>query len=181
MNKLYWIGLLIFLVFLVRMPGKSESATSEPSSKAKKVKWYSFNEGLALAEKENKSVLVDFYTSWCHWCKEMDEKTFSDPRVARRLKEKFVPVRLDAESTQEKVTYKGKTYSNADLTQAFGVRGFPTIGFLDHKGEPITIVPGFVPAETFVYMLEYIDKECYKNQMSFEEFVEKKGDCSDQK
>ena len=159
MNKLYWIGLLIFLVFLVRMPGKSESATSEPSSKAKKVKWYSFNEGLTLAEKENKSVLVDFYTSWCHWCKEMDEKTFSDPRVARRLKEKFVPVRLDAESTQEKVTYKGKTYTNADLTQAFGVRGFPTIGFLDHKGEPITIVPGFVPAETFVYMLEYIDKD----------------------
>ena len=34
--------------------------------------WLKFDEGMAKAKKENKSVLVDFYTDWCHWCKEME-------------------------------------------------------------------------------------------------------------
>ena len=138
--------------------------------------WGKFDEGIARAKKENKVMLVDFYADWCHWCKVMDEKTFKNKDVAKKLAADFVTVRLNAEDANETATYKNKTYTNVELTRAFGVTGFPTIAFLDAKGEPITLIPGYVPPETFLQILNYIDQGCYKKNVSFEDYV-KKGDC----
>lgn len=139
--------------------------------------WVTFDVGMTLAAKEKKPVIIDFYTSWCRWCKVMDEKTFSDPEVQAYLAEHFVTIRLNAESRSERYTYRGKEYSPVDLTRSFKVRGFPSLAYLDGDGELITIVPGFVPKETFLPFLHYIKKECYKQQMSFEEFLEKQEEC----
>ena len=139
--------------------------------------WLKFDEGMAKAKKENKSVLVDFYTDWCHWCKEMDNKTFKEAAVAKKLKDKFVTVRLNAEDANETVTYQDKKYSNVELTRHFGVRGFPTLAFLDSNGQVISMVPGFVPADTFIQVLDYIDKKCWQQDVSFDDFV-KNGDCT---
>jgi thioredoxin-related protein len=139
--------------------------------------WLSFGEGIELAEREQKPVVIDFYTSWCRWCKVMDEKTFSDPEVAAYLSEHFVSIRLNAESRTEKFSFKGREYTPVELTRAFGVRGFPSLAYLDRDGELITIVPGFVPKDTFLPFLHYIQKECYKQQMTFEDFLKKKEEC----
>ena len=142
--------------------------------------WLKFDEGLALAAKERKTILVDFYTSWCHWCKVMDEKTFQSPEVAKLLQKRFVTVRVNAENPGETVHFKGRRLTNVQLTQAFQVSGFPSLAFIDKNGEPITIIPGYVPPEEFIHILNYIDKECYKQQMPFDEF-KKKLDCQKQK
>jgi thioredoxin-related protein len=139
--------------------------------------WISFDAGMSLAEKTDKPVIIDFYTSWCRWCKVMDEKTFSDPEVEAYLSEHFVTIRLNAESRSERYSFNGKEYSPVELTRSFGVRGFPSLAYLDKEGELITIVPGFVPKETFLPFLHYIKKECYKQQMSFDEFLKKQGEC----
>lgn len=159
-----------------------QKATSAPSTQNKQNKyaeWISFDKGLEKAKVDKKNIIVDFYTDWCHWCKVMDEKTFKEPGINQKLVERFVTVRLNAEDGSQTASYKGKTYSNIELTQAFGVRGFPSLLFMDMNGEIITIVPGYVPAETFLYILDYIDQECYKKQMPFDEFMKKKGECED--
>jgi len=177
----YYSRLIVaaFLIVIIGTPVIVFSA--EPTQPGKggsdKVQWFSFDKGMAKAMKENKNVLIDFYTDWCHWCKEMDKKTFSNTAVQKKLAARFVPIRINAESNTERANYKGQTYTNVELTRAFGVRGFPALAFLDKQGEPITVVPGFVPAETFVHILDYIDKECYKQQMSFEDFMKKKDEC----
>lgn len=139
----------------------------------------SFNQGLEKAAKEKKNMIIDFYTDWCHWCKVLDEKTFRDPAVARKLSERFVTIRINAESKTESVRYKGKNFTNIELTRAFRITGFPSLGFLDQNGDVITLVPGYVPPETFIYILDYIEKECYKTKMSFEEFMKRKGECEE--
>jgi thioredoxin-related protein len=139
--------------------------------------WLSFDKGMVLAEKEKKPVVIDFYTSWCRWCKVMDEKTFSDREVSSYLAEHFVTIRINAESRSERFKFKGNEYTPVQLTRAFGVRGFPSLAYLDGDGELITIVPGFVPKETFLPFLHYIHKGCYKQQMSFEEFLKKQEEC----
>jgi thioredoxin-related protein len=142
--------------------------------------WVNFDKGMEKAAKEDKAVLVDFYTDWCHWCKVMDEKTFSDTQVAKKLKERFVAIKLNAEKADQSVTYQNKQYTNAELTRSFGVTGYPALAFLDSNGDPITIIPGFVPADQFINILEYIDQKCYKQDVSFEDFL-KNGGCKDKK
>lgn len=123
-------------------------------------------------------MIVDFYTDWCHWCKVMDEKTFQDSTVARKLQQRFVTVRINAESPSDTVNFQGQRFTNIELTQAFRVTGFPSLAFISPEKEVITVIPGYVPAEPFGYLLDYIDQECYKKQMSFEEFMKRKGNCN---
>ncbi len=135
--------------------------------------WIGFDEGIVKAKKENKNIVVDFYTDWCHWCKVMDEKTFNDAHVKAKLEKRFVTVRLDAEDNNASANFHGRTLTNVQLTQAFGVTGFPTLAFIEPDGDIITTVPGYVPAETFIYILDFIDQQVYKTDVSFDDFVKK--------
>ncbi len=136
-----------------------------------------FNEGLEKAAKENKNMIVDFYTDWCHWCKVMDEKTFRNAEIARKLSDRFVTVRINAEDPNQKVTFKGYTFNNIELTRAFQVSGFPSLAFISPQHEVITVLPGYIPAEQFGYILDYIDQKCWEKKMTLEEFMKRKGDC----
>lgn len=133
--------------------------------------WLSFDAGLEKAKEEKKPVLVDFYTDWCHWCKVMDEKTFNEKNVKAKLEKHFVTVRINAEDQSEQATYKGNTYNNVQLSRAFGVTGYPTIGFLEHDGDLIDTISGYIPAETFIHILTYIEEKMYDQKMPFQEFL----------
>jgi thioredoxin-related protein len=135
--------------------------------------WIGFDEGLAKGKTENKNIIVDFYTDWCHWCKVMDEKTFHEKNVAEKLKNRFVTVRINAEDEKQSATYKGQTFNNVQLTQAFGVTGYPSLAFLEPNGDIITVIPGYVPPETFIYILDYVDQKLYEKKMPFDEFLKK--------
>lgn len=182
MNRIIFLLLTMLIIFATGCSSEADAkkeakAETTEANKAVEVVWYGFDEGLAKANKEEKPVLIDFYTDWCHWCKVMDEKTFKNNDVAKKLKDRFIAIRIDAEAQNETVTYKGQNFTNMELTRAFRVTGFPSLGFLDSAGEVITVIPGFIPPETFIDILGYIDKECYKKSISFDDYVKKKGDC----
>ena len=136
-----------------------------------------FNEGLEKAAKEKKNMIVDFYTDWCHWCKVMDEKTFNNDSVAKKLSDRFVTVRINAEDPNESGTFKGRTFNNIELTRAFQVTGFPSLAFISPEQEVITVMPGYIPAEQFSYILDYVDQKCWEKKMTLDEFIKKKGEC----
>lgn len=62
------------------------------------ITWLGFNEGLSKAAKEKKLVLIDVYTDWCIWCKEMDKNVYTDKSVIDYMNKHYVPVKLNAES-----------------------------------------------------------------------------------
>src|SRR5690348_13459527 len=45
------------------------------------VQWMSIEEAIEKLKTEKRKVFIDVYTDWCGWCKVMDKKTFSDPKV----------------------------------------------------------------------------------------------------
>lgn len=148
--------LLAALLFAARA-----ADTTKPS-------WKSFDEGIKEAHSSNKIVLVDVYTGWCGWCKRMDKDVYSNRRVVDLLADRFVAVKLDAESSR-KLTYKGQESTEMGLAQGFGVDGYPATIFLEPSGEGITLVPGYIPADSFAPILEYIGGGFYK-KMKWDEF-----------
>ena len=134
--------------------------------------WFEFEKGIQLAGEQDKHIVIDFFTDWCKWCKVMDKETFSVPEVESYLFENFVPIRINAESTTDKVTFQGKTFSYRELTSAFKVSGFPSIAFLTPESELITVIPGYIKKDMFLNILKYIDEGCYKSEVTLEEFIE---------
>jgi len=133
--------------------------------------WLSYDEGLALAEKENKYVLIYFYTDECSWCKKMIDQTYSNEEVKKILSDKFVAVKIDARS-ENKVIEKGEEISEKKLAILYQVSGYPTTWFIENNHTGIAPLPGYVATEQFIPVLDYIGEGWYKN-ISFKEYMEK--------
>jgi len=113
------------------------------------LKWLGYEEALKKARAENKLVMVDFYTTWCTWCKKLDKDTYSDPGVIKALNADFIVVKIDAESSK-KVMRNGKSVTPAELAQEYGAIGYPAIRFLDKDGKQVDRIDGYAPPEDFL-------------------------------
>ncbi len=137
-----------------------------------KLQWYTFEKGLAEAKKANKKMLVDVYTDWCGWCKKMDADTYSNSEVAAYLQEKYILVKLNAESSVRE-SYQGRQFTEQELAGEFGVSGYPTTLFFAPDGSAITAVPGYANASDFKIVLSYIAEDHYKTT-KFEDYAKAK-------
>ena len=99
------------------------------------------NQQLAIAQQQQKPVMLDFYADWCVSCKEMEKYTFNDPAVQAELKNTLL---LQADVTDNDALDK-------ELYQHFGIIGPPAIIFFDPQGneQKNYRVVGYMPAETF--------------------------------
>lgn len=114
--------------------------------------WISIDEASKLQNTDQKLYFVDVYTSWCKWCKVMDQQTFTDPEVIKALEAQFHMVKFNAEQT-EIVNWKGNEY----IYKPGGRRGihslapellngrlsYPSFAILDKDRNPIKIIVGF--------------------------------------
>jgi thioredoxin-related protein len=174
-NKIMVLAILLAIIFLFGLKSyfKIDEQNAEAVEEAKPfaLNWLSYNEGLALAEKENKYVLINFYTDWCGYCKKMDKETYSNEEVKSILNENFVIVKVNAES-ENKVIENGEEISERELARLYQVSGYPTTWFLESNHSQIAPLPGYVTTEQFIPVLNYIGEGWYKT-ISFKEYMEK--------
>src|SRR3982751_2067581 len=81
---------------------------SAGTATAEKLKWMTLEEVAAGLKGQKRPILIDLYTDWCGWCKVMDKKTYTNPKVIAYLQEHFYPVKLNAE-TKETLSWNEKT------------------------------------------------------------------------
>jgi len=99
------------------------------TQKAEAISWVSYEEPLlALAAREKKPVIVDFYADWCGPCRALDSKVFTDPEIVD-LSRQFLTVRLDLTRRQP--------HQDAILHR-YGIKGVPTLLFFDTQGKEVT-------------------------------------------
>lgn len=78
----------------------------------------------ALAEAKGKPVMIDFWALWCAACHELEQYTFTDPRIQEEA-QKFHLFKYDA----TKVTPETKAWM-----AKFSIRGLPAVIFLSKDG-----------------------------------------------
>lgn len=62
------------------------------------VDWYPWgDEALAKARAEDKMIFLSIGYSSCHWCHVMEQESFEDVTIAKRLNDEFVPIKVDRE------------------------------------------------------------------------------------
>ncbi|MEM7106704.1 MAG: thioredoxin fold domain-containing protein [Bacteroidota bacterium] len=82
----------------------------------KEINWLSFEQLDDSLNVQPKKVFIDFYTSWCIYCRKMDQVVFTKPEVVDLLEKEYYAVRMDAETT-DTVYFEGKPFVNLQASK----------------------------------------------------------------
>lgn len=153
----------ILLLFSSFMPDKSPDSTG--------IKWLSFEEAVALQQKNPKKIILDVYTDWCGWCKKMDKNTYTDPEVIKLINDHYYFVKFNAEQ-KEDIIYKDKTFRFKSEYRAHelavsilnGKMSYPSTVFLDENMAILTVVPGYLTPKDINPILKYFGQDIYKSK-----------------
>ena len=127
----------------------ASAAFAIPRGGADGVVWEEYDRSVAAAAAtSNRPVVIDFYADWCLPCKELDQKTFSDPRVKAEM-ERFTRLKADLTLADDRT---------AALSREYSVVGVPTIVFLDPTGQEQRSLrlTGFEGPEPFLERLRQV-------------------------
>ena len=128
--------LLVMFCLVICFSGVADASDS--------VKWYPYDEGMALGKAEKKKVYLHFYADWCGFCLKMAKETFRDSAVVSYLSNNFIAVRVDFD--REPAT-----------AEKYGVLGLPSNWFLTEMGQPIVSIPGYMPPEVLLSLLKEVN------------------------
>lgn len=160
----------VFLILLSSIGLMSMSAPSDSLPEGP-VNWMTLQEAIQKSKTAKRPIFIDVYTDWCGWCKVMDKNTFSDPKVAAILNEKFYAVKFDGEQ-KEDVQFDGKTFKYVasgshgyhELAAALlnNKLSYPTVVFLDEEFAMIQPLAGYLKPEEFHPIVQFIGEGHYK-------------------
>jgi thiol-disulfide isomerase/thioredoxin len=91
------------------------------------------------AAKNNQLLFVDAYATWCGPCKWMSANVFTDKSVGEYYNANFVNLKLDMETSD------GKSFG-----MKYPVAAYPTLMFIDPKGNIVYKIEGSRPAADFL-------------------------------
>lgn len=100
----------------------------------------------ADAKAAGRPVLVDFWATWCVYCKKLDKSVWNDPAVVAESA-RWATVKIDATAPDDQ--------EMAAIKAEFGVTGLPRVVFIDSRGEILHArSTGFVPAAEMLALLQ---------------------------
>lgn len=123
--------MMLFAALLLSVPTCARVTAEGPFAEM------SFDAALMAAKSADKIVMIDFFTTWCVPCKQLDRVTWKDPKVVEWLGQKCVALKVDAEK-------------DVDLAKRFKISAYPTIVFVKADGKEIDRLIGYRDGAKFL-------------------------------
>lgn len=146
--RLVLIRLILPLIIVtVAAQAFSEDKTSKDDSGF----WASsFEEAQKVARKEQRPILLHFYTSWCLPCQKMEREVLNSNLVAKELGKKILAVKVNADK-------------RPDLARKYGIQIYPTDVFVDPNGRIIGNATGFRAERDYITLVSSVEERFSKS------------------
>lgn len=136
-----------------------------------KIHWLTLEEAETQSQKIPKKLFIKISTTWCDWCKKMDQLTLAEPQIISYINENYYPVYINPESRQI-IRWQGKEYksvqSGPHLINEWvsvylrGQISFPSIIIIDENFSLIQSIPGYIDAYSMSCILNYFGSNAHK-------------------
>lgn len=136
------IFLIVFSFFIC--PNKGKALTKETTNHELVVIDQDFVKATKLASEQNKLLFIDFYTTWCAPCKQLDKLVFQNDSIRKILGKDFILLKYDAEND-----------TVFHLSKKHHVSSYPTAIVLNREGYVVNRKYGF-PGEDFQSLSENV-------------------------
>ena len=87
----------------------------------------SLEEAKKMASSSGKLIFIDCYTAWCGPCKWMSSNSFTNEEVGKLYNDNFINLKVEME----------KDADGAELAARYEVKAYPTLLFINGKGDLI--------------------------------------------
>jgi thioredoxin-related protein len=137
------------------------------ATKAQGIEFFhgTFAEALEKAKIEDKIVFMDAFTEWCGPCKNMARTVFTNDKVGKFYNSNFICLKMDME--------KGE---GPGLSQKLGVTAYPSLFYLNAKGETVHKSVGALNADQFISLGKTALGKTATNKEAEKSFAEGKRD-----
>lgn len=124
----------------------------------------SFDQGMKLAQQEQRPVFLYFGRFGCGWCDKTNKEAFSDAALRKLYIDHYVLVYVDAEGGKRLRLPSGERITEADLGTRYRAFATPLFVFLLPDGSEITRIPGVQTTQDFINYDRYVNQGFYKTQ-----------------
>lgn len=129
------------------------------NNNAQLINWETnYNTALEKAVKENKAIMIDFYTDWCTICKIIETNVYLDKEIASNINYNFVPLKINAEDNDENVKL---------LTNKYNISAFPSAVFINTNGFIIKKILGYIDTNDLLEEIKNIEKKSENINIEF--------------
>lgn len=142
-----------------------------------------YDTGMKLSKLENKQLIVMFSDKNCYYCSKFIDETLPDERVQELLKAGYVFVEIFSSNKIATLYMNGEEQkvSYSDLYATFGINGTPTFWFFTENGDALTNLPGYVPVNEFVQILQYLGEKAYANGVAYADYINEEHEYTGEK
>ena len=129
------------------------------------LKMHTFEEAEKRSVQNPKPFVIFIHTSWCKYCKMMENSTFKNKEVIEQLNENFYFISLDAE-TKNDITFnnhsfkfkpKGNNSGIHELAASLSNQTYPTITVLNPDYMILTQIESMTNAQDLLQFLKKIN------------------------
>lgn len=108
----------------------------------------------AKAKRENKYIFVDVFATWCGPCKMMDSYIYPNDTVGRAMKDKFISVKMQMDTSAHDSERVRSWYATArQFSRQYTIQGYPSFLFFSPEGKLVYKDLGYKSVPEFVDLI----------------------------